>query len=243
MKLIKRLEAHFRTQESTPAPFSHTYRLSIDFNQTLDLEYKLVYTGRENMLEEELTEEGFSINDDLDIKGSISLTWQSDIFRLLKESQKAKKSAEDFMEITVFDENGSESFFPKDSSYFYYLFQEMIQGVFETTKKELPLELQFVSNQKEQQKHYHFKAHFADRKVSLKVQRNAKTETKNLDWQNLRDILENMFDNVEFDEDLAIEGIPKKTGFFVELQGFWFEHKKGVVGEGIDFVKKYLERF
>ena len=65
----------YQTAENLPAPYAHAIEINGKFAQNqvdetplLELSFELTYLGREDFTEEELLEEGFTINDDFELK-------------------------------------------------------------------------------------------------------------------------------------------------------------------------------
>ncbi len=90
--MMKKIRIEFRTLD-VPAPFAHDYTLSLELDKDIKARYQINYKGRENLSEEEIIEEGYTLDDDFEWKGEINSAWLQQIESLL-DFQSSEKDIE-----------------------------------------------------------------------------------------------------------------------------------------------------
>jgi hypothetical protein len=228
----------FQTAENLPAPYAHAIEINgkIEQNQVgeipqLILSFELTYLDREDFSEEELLEEGFSLNDNFTWSGTLPKVWSDIVFGNLKSAKVLEiKSLEPHQEFWQIDfEN--KTFYPKDTEQFKYLLEELQQAIYEKAEREFPLKLSFLKNQAGDNVEVEINATFVDRQLSYKRTNLAegKTEQKNLVWDEMNFILKNTFSG-DFDATFALKSKPTFKGLFVNVgDEFWYEVGKSLM--------------
>lgn len=224
----------YQTAENLPAPFAHAIEINGVISQDvqhLEISFELTYLDREEFTEDELAEEGFTINDNFSWKGTLPKIWSDVVFGNLKSANVLHiKSLEPHQEFWQVDfEN--KSFYPKDTEQFKYLIEELQQAVYEKAEKESPLRLTFLKNQSGELIEVDVQASFVERKLEFKRNdlNNAQNETKILPWEELNFILKNTFSG-DFEGDFALKNRPSHKGLFVNAgDELWYEVGKSLL--------------
>jgi len=236
--MIIAFEFIFETPQNLPPPFSHTYRLLGKFDHIFSLNYELFYTGRDQLSTEEIWEEGFSEDDNVQYQSELPSIWKNEILRLLKNVESTSKNPEShenrlFLRIYHQHKDNTQKvqeLIPKNSKVWEQTMQELIQALLEIQKIELPLVLTFLQTQRSHFTKVIIEVLFAERKVKLLISNNQhKNNTKRVGWQEMRQLVDMTFNN-EFDLEKAQTKFPKTYGFFINLgDEFWFEAEKSVL--------------
>jgi len=155
-----RIELSYQTQ-GIPAPYAFSAYFNIwKGDKHLDLEFKQQYLDREEVSAEEVLAEGFSENDDYNWNGELSGNWGAALDTLLNAELLDHPQNDFYIHLAKEDHQGFPNL-PDD-----VLIQELIQAVFEASKREAPLTFSFSLNGKEQSLSWHFtsRAAFLDQK-------------------------------------------------------------------------------
>src|SRR5688572_9901646 len=79
-----------------PPPYSHVFRLMLDWsNGDLDVVLDLHYTDREDLTNEEILDEGFTLNDDYSYKGTLNTVWIKPLQQLFDKSKWTNREIEE----------------------------------------------------------------------------------------------------------------------------------------------------
>ena len=228
----------YQTAENLPAPYAHAIEINGKFAQNqvdetpqLELSFELTYLGREDFTEEELLEEGFTINDDFTWNGTLPKIWSDVVFGNLKSANelfiKSLEPHQDFWQI----EFEGKTFYPKNIDGFKYLIEELQQAVFEKAGREAGLKLTFLKYQSGENIEVEITASFVERKLHFKRTNllDSTKDTKFLEWDELNFILKNTFSG-EFIADFALSTKPTYKGVFVNTgDELWYEVGKSLL--------------
>ncbi len=231
--MITAFEFIFETPENLPPPFSHTYRLQGDLNQSFLLDYEVFYTGREQLSDEEITDEGFTINDNVGHQGEMPTIWKNDILRLLREAMPAPEmpsEEENRLYLKIIHDTGKvQEFIPKYPENWERIMQEMIQGLLEIQKIELPLVLGYKKASKNNTLKIIAEIHFAKKQGKLLIYKNKNTPiSKLIHWQTAQKLMNLTFRN-EFEIEDIFRNEPKNYGFFINMgDEYWLQVNKSV---------------
>ena len=231
----------YQTAENLSPPFAHAIELSgeIEQNKELSLSFELTYLGREQLSEEEITDEGFSMNDDFSWKGTLPDVWKDILFGNLKSTKPLRiqglEPHQDFWQI----EFESRPFYPSNADKLFYLIEEIQQAVFEKAERELPLNLTFFKNQADDIKEVNIKASFVERRLEIIRKNPDETISKisELPWEELNFILKNTYSG-DFLAELAFAKRPSHKGTFVNIgDDLWYEVGKSLLIEAYKIQK------
>jgi len=233
---MEKIKIEFKTHE-VPAPFAHQYSLTLTIDEEIKAAYEIKYLGREDIAIEEILAEGFSEEDDFEWKGIIDASWKESILSL--SQTKSQKDLSEFNEFTQTeliisrnDESETHRFY--DHEELEYNVQEIVQALFETSKKESPLHIYLLKGQ--DQKKYEFKLSFAKR--SCTISQKGKT-IKQMTWENGKSFLSLVYQPAY----QLNPSKPTKNGVFISFdENEWYSvNKIEEVEDLIGFESRLLE--
>jgi hypothetical protein len=214
-----------------PPPFCYRYTIKLIREEELLASLKMEYYDREEITEEEIFDEGFTLNDDFEWKGKLPHIWNKELQKQLQSSNwRTDLDAESrtpALEVRISNRDQSEILYPADNEAWEILSQEIIQAIFELAGKEAPLKIQFYSielNTKSVDLQLAFK--FALRTVQS---RSITGNAAKISWNDGRKLLRYIY----FFDYLPENGTPKKptnVGNYINVgDGFWYDlkHFKG----------------
>ncbi|WP_305952068.1 hypothetical protein [Emticicia oligotrophica] len=223
----------YQTAENIPAPFAHAIEINgnIEQNKDLELSFELTYLDREDLSEEDLLEDGFTLNDDFSWQGNLPNVWSDVVLGNLKTANelniKSLEPHQDFWQV----EFEGKTFYPKNTDTFKYLIEELQQAVFEKAGKEASLKITYLKYQGAENTEVIVSASFVERKLQIfknDLVQNTK-ENKILPWDELNFILKNTFSG-EFEADFAHGKKPVHKGLFVNAgDELWYEVGKSLL--------------
>jgi len=232
-----------------PPPFCYRYTIKlIRDEKELLASLSMEYYDREEVTEEEIIDEGFTLNDDFQWKGRLPSLWKKELEKQLQSSNWLKnldaESSASILEIRISDRDQSEILHPADKDAWEIFSQELIQAIFELSGKEAPLQIQFCSieaNKKSIFLELAFK--FEQRMV---YSRSITGKAAKISWNDGRKLLRYIY----FFDYLPENGTPKNpttAGNFINVgDGFWHDlscfeggKQKGKAEKLIDLLKSY----
>lgn len=227
-----------------PPPYSHVYRISLDWSKgELQAKLDLHYTDREELSENEILDEGFTPNDDYSYDGPLNNTWIKAISEKLANTKWSGKSLEEGGIIIKPIESGNvgKVKVPADQEDWIVFGQDIIQAIYETSKKEAPLTIHYRLVDTETIKDCFITIRFSDREVIF----TEGNETRKINWEYTVQLMKLIF-TPDYHYELAKEEPGKKRGAYIECgDGLWHELGKGVVNidPSNDVVKRIKEIF
>lgn len=208
-----------------PPPFCYQYNINIEkksaaeYHVDLDLEYY----DRDEVTEEEIFDEGFSMEDNCKWAGELPVIWGERLEEKLnttnwKKKPNFNKTGTEFI-LKLVKQGVSELMQPVELRPWEMLAQEIIQTVFELSGKEAPLHIIFVSgNSKDQNKKADFTFSFAHQQVTL-----ISRSKKNIEWEEGQKLLKYIF-GFDYMPEESFDEIPNDTGNYISPgDGFWYE--------------------
>lgn len=210
-----------------PPPFCHKYKIAVSksdhdkYQITLNLEYY----DRDEITEEEIFDEGFTLDDDYKWNGELPLVWGQEIENKVKSTNRKKKPSRSKDEsefiIRVVQDNQSEILQPASSRIWEIFIQEIIQAVFELSKKEAPLQISFISgSSKNQNQKIDFTFSFANRSVLRDSSQKGK---KAIDWLEGQNLLKYIF-AIDYLPENSFEKIPSADSNYISPgDGMWYD--------------------
>jgi hypothetical protein len=206
------------------------------------------YTQREELTEDEIFDEGFSLDDDYHYLGEISSVWASPIKELYAKSKWAvnKKFIEDGgIQLLAKDIHGKiVRAVPVNQQDWQILTQEIIQAIYETNKKEAPLTIRFLRILSGESFLYTLTAKFSSRKIDFDLNGNE----INIEWDDAKVLLTDIY-LPDYDYDQAKESQPQKNGDYIDCgDGWWHELGKGVINIDPEYdalykIKQFFKKY
>lgn len=217
-----------------PPPFTYQYVLSAQFNEDeLLVDFKMEYVGREELEEDEIIAEGFTLNDDFIYKGVLPSIWKQELINQLDKTTYFKDIPSDYpihVKIDGLGESQPFEGYPADLKNWEYFLQELVQGIFESGKRELPLEVAFKeirSNVLEEDAVVNVS--FSER--TARIAKTAKGRERReiiIPWKSLKRILKAIYMPDYFPEN-ALTKIPTKDGKYINPgDGLWYQFGKAL---------------
>ncbi|UJP67134.1 hypothetical protein IPZ59_17570 [Mongoliitalea daihaiensis] len=242
---ISRLEIEYDSG-FIPPPFSHIFKIKLGFGKKfIDTQLYLEYTHREDLTEEEILDEGFTLNDDFTYQGEIPLIWEEPIKSLYAKSNWSNKKLneeEGGIKLLVKDIHGKiVRTIPANQQDWMILAQDVIQAIYELSKKEAPLKINYLIINDQTKTSIEVQMKFSIRTVDVLIDGKQKTA----DWEETKKLLSNVF-TPDYDYGIAKEQKPTKSGEYIECgDGFWHDTQKGLINLDQDYnaVKHIREGF
>lgn len=133
----------YQTQ-TLPPPYAFALVISAEVSHEVTVNFQMEYLDREELSEEEILAEGFTLDDDLQWKGKLGNNWKDPLSKL-KDIRYQKDPFDDsYVHVQI---DSVERGFPSDWMKAERLTQELIQAVFEGAERELPLRI-LISDEK-----------------------------------------------------------------------------------------------
>jgi hypothetical protein len=222
----------FQTAEVVPAPYANfqTIKLHMISEDDLTVDFSIKYTDREDLEEEEIIEEGFTMEDDFTWKGALPATWIKEFNEIYGSSkivrQREEKEFEDFIEIEIEEGDKRVTVYPVDKERWVYFLQEFMQAILETAGRELPFELTYLDYDAEPKSEVALKASFATKSFTMSENGGV---LKTLDWGFLQKVMDTVY-RAEFIYDNASEKKPTKSGKYLYIgDQLWYQMGVAVV--------------
>ena len=232
----QRLNIHYETR-TFPPPYAYAYDLLMQWDeQTLDVQLTWQYTDRDELSEEEVLEEGFTVDDDFRWQGQLPSVWIPVLNTLLDAtalSPVASAPRETLLTITTTDTRehtvrGTPDNFPQ----WEYSLQELVQAVYEASQREHPLRIRYHDRRSDSPANITIEASFLHRRLTSTLRQGAKTTTRDMPWQALHDLLEVLY-LPDYDTEQSVAAQPEKPGHYVDPgDGRWYRLGSAVTNPG-----------
>ncbi len=237
---IKRLELEYDSG-IIPPPFSHAFKLKISFEKSfINTQFAIQYLDRDEISEDEIIGEGFTLEDDYTFLGEVPKVWEAPFKKLYSESTWSNKKEPDAaggIKILAKDIHGKMvRTIPNNQEDWQFLAQELIQAIYEINKKEAPLTIRYRNITNTSTMDYHITVKFSVRKVILEINE----EIHEVDWDKSKELLSYIF-LPDYDYSIASEKTPTKNGQYIDCgDGLWHKFGKGVINldDNFDAVSK-----
>lgn len=220
------------TNDSIPPPYAHFYRIEVNENPSyLTMSFEQKYTDREDLTEEEILDEGFSMDDDFSWKGSLNKIWKKQLEYLLDATRlnpHASTTSDYLIEITIQDQGNETKGFvsKKETQRWAYLIQELKQAVLESEKIEAPLQMEYHSIGDGRETVVQLNGSFADRTFTVRVDNRP---VEQLDWEVLQKTIDLIFNETEINQEESKSKRPSAPGNYLMIPGSgWFEIGTGI---------------
>jgi hypothetical protein len=227
------MRIQFQTNSFTPPPFAYAIEVELTETETgLDTGFQLTYLDRDQLDEEEILEEGFTLNDDFQWKGVLPAEWKAYLKELSEalalEDKTELEEQENFWQVTMDGKTG----YPDDEMLLEQFLQELQQAAYEAAAYEAPLHITFLRIQEGQEIKHEFNASFLKREFTA----NGKSKK----WSELQSFLNTVFGG-EFRPDQALQKYPRKNALYVNMgDDFWYELGKSYLIQP-SLIQKYLD--
>jgi hypothetical protein len=207
-----------------PPPFCHKYSIAISRGEIgLKGALNLEYYDRDEITEEEVFDEGFSLDDDFQWEGALPGLWEDELKSKLSGTNWTKKiDADDGSSLSVkISESGkSELLYPADRRVWEVFAQDIIQAIFELGEKELPLQIEYLHvGHKNQKQGLSLNYSFAQREATVL---NTNSDRKTIDWKEGQKLMQYIY-FFDFMPEGASDKIPNDPGDYINPgDGLWY---------------------
>ncbi len=230
------VEIYYQTV-SLPPPYSYYYSLrahSEDEVIRVCLDWK--YTDRGELTNEEIEEEGFSVNDDFSWEGTLPEVWRLAFYDLLRSTQWLPDTTtnDTSFRVTVNEPvKQATARSPRNAEAWEYFMQEVVQAVYEAAQREQPLQLaHLVFRKGSRPVELHWKASFLLRCFTQTLLLNGRQQERQVPWLQLRPLLQAWY-IPDYHSEKAEEGIPRQVGEYIDPgDGNWYQLGKAVTNPG-----------
>lgn len=196
-----------------PPPFAYAYTLDINLHKDeAEVKLDLEYLNRDHISIDEILSEGFTENDDYNWHGKLGKNWANHLASILKDPKLRTENDTDQIWIHVSLDN--KEGLVKDTEFWDYELQELIQAIYEKSKKEEKLKVKLLSNDDNKKRSYEIIGSFGDRKATI--------NNNEISWKIFREILTLSFSGSHSES--GTEG-PKAKGLWLntEPDPFYYE--------------------
>jgi hypothetical protein len=211
-----------------PPPYSHVFRLEMDWGKgELKVKLDLHYTEREELSEQEILDEGFTLDDDYSYKGGLNSVWVKPVQELYNKTRWTNKDIKDGgITVTALEKGKDEGLkIPSNQEEWQLMAQDVIQAIYETVKKELPLQISYRKVDHEEIVDCSLTVHFSNREVIFEKA----AQKRVIHWEYAIQLLKMVF-TPDYNYELAREEPGKKRGSYLECgDGYWHELGKGAI--------------
>lgn len=215
-----------------PPPYGYNYLLTAAIEKEgLKVKFRLEYIDREELEEEEILAEGFTLDDDFSFEGSLPDVWKNELLAQLAKTSFLKGNPEQYpihLKLNAPDETYEG--YPSDYDHWEYFLQELVQGIFEAGMKERPLELTFRSiDHKKQQEVITLKVSFLSRTAVKSMERSGKKVESTIAFKDLKKVLKAVY-MPDYIQETAHKKLPEKPGKYINPgDGLWYEFGKSLL--------------
>ncbi len=227
-----------------PPPYSHVFHLELDWSKgNLDCQLELHYTDREDLSEEEILDEGFSLQDDYSYKGSLNKVWVKPLEELFQKTKWTNKDIDEGGITITPTEKGKDLGLkiPSNQEEWQLMAQDLIQAIYETVKREAPLKVNYRKVDHETTTDCSLTVHFSNREVVF--EKNGKSRI--IHWEYAIQLMKMIF-TPDYHYELAKDAPGTKRGEYIDCgDGYWHQLGKGVdnIDPSFDAVGKIRQGF
>lgn len=217
---------YFRTADSIPPPYSNEVTIDAQFDDAdqIKIHFKQTYLDRDDLDEEEITEEGFTLDDDVTFEGTLNTAWK-DAFTLLAEKIKPCKEVNSAIHDATFIEIEQTKFSPSNADFFKRFIEQLQQAIFEIHGRESALNIEIRQISANNERSTKLEASFARRSYQQVINNQPVTQH----WNQLDEHLKLLFSG-DYYYEKATNKPPKRHGIFVNLGNeWWFEVGKSLL--------------
>lgn len=222
------------TTPELPAPYAFESKILLELTEENPaIDFSIRYIDRDRLTLEEIYDEGFTESDDFSWKGIIGKNWVPVIEETLQKTTLRKTKTPvvgNPMHILIVSEHTMEgadkSGVPSEYEMWEFLIEELTQAVYESGKKENPLEI--FARKIEMGKAYDviIKGSFQYREASIAINSDKQTS---LEWSVLKNYMKVLF-QADYLGELALAKSPKRNGIFISMdEKEWYEMGVAIV--------------
>ncbi|MPR36477.1 hypothetical protein [Salmonirosea aquatica] len=232
MKDWKSIRIKFQTAAGLPAPYSYFYTLQLTFEgKKLGIDLELHYLDRDELDEEMILEEGFSLNDDYSWVSTLPQTWQTELTtmmdKLVPMTSEEVGENENYLVVEIQLRTDKVAVFtPNDRPAWDYFQQELIQAIYEASGKERAFEMEYLEIEARNELRIQVDASFVNRNFSVKIN---DAPASSLNWKWTKEVMETVF-KADFLPVQNPDEEPRFSGKYLAVgDGVWYEFNETLV--------------
>jgi hypothetical protein len=232
MKDWKTIRIKFQTATGLPAPYSYFYTLQLTpEGKNLGASLTLQYLDRDELDEEMILEEGFSLDDDYSWTGTLPAIWQDQLNVALAKLAVAQSEEvpehENYLVVEVRATDGTGiDYMPTDLSFWDYFQQEIIQAIYEVSGKERAFTMEYLEIEATSELRIQIDASFAKRSFVVRLN---EAVPQALDWKWTKEVMETVF-KADFLPPSVPDELPRFSGKYLTTgDGVWYEFNETLV--------------
>ncbi|GAB3181613.1 hypothetical protein [Telluribacter humicola] len=223
---------NYQTAPVVPAPYAYYYTMRITPAEGggIQLQFDMKYLDREELDEDEIIGEGFTLNDDFSWQGNLPQVWVSELNSILTHSQYVQEAEEneleEFIEVVMTQQGDAESGSPEDKETWAYFLQELMQAIFEAAGRENQFEMEYLRINSQKETSISLNASFVNKTFSIQLDKQPREQ---MDWKKLEEVMGTVF-KAEFMSDQATETRPTHEGTYITTgDGLWYKLGEAVL--------------
>ena len=192
-----------------PPPYAFAYTLRLDFlPEALQIDFQLEYLNRSALTEEEILDEGYSLDDSFQWNGTLDLVWSRELKPAISETDLQEETEEDINIWIHFDVANEKKGLVTNPDEWEYRLQEVIQAIYEKAGHEKPLQMKFVDRQSGKRTFYELTGSFASRQCII--------NKKSISWQQMQSLMSEVF-SMDFEGEWSKN--PEDDGLWIDPDG------------------------
>ena len=250
---FKSAEVRYQTAPIVPPPYTHFYTLAFRpaFKEYLHVDLSITYTDREDLDEEDIIGEGFTLDDNYSWSGRLPLTWLETATSLIRKTRlqafdedKLTDNDEYFLLTLEQESGGAQSGVPTPKNDWQYFIQELMQAVYEASEREKPFEFTYLDHRSGSPTEVHLTGLFSRREVQVDIRRKGRNQTRTLPWNDLQSVMEAIYGVEYLPEEALAKPAPNKGQYLNLGEEEWYELGPAVVGPepALAYLRKTLDR-
>ena len=203
-----------------PPPFAMAYTISLDIKETCQVSLNIEYLDREELEEDEIYDEGFTLDDDFEWAGELGKNWAVILENYFNDVPISPKSEDlnHWLYVETNNEgNKTTGHIARPLEHLNFL-QQIVQACLEKAKREAPLMLELIVVSNSSKSHFKVRATFVEREFTI----NDKAKS----WSDLEQLMSIIY----FDEpeETKPSKRPNKEGYWIDYtaEGLYFKMKK-----------------
>ncbi|MCD8540742.1 MAG: hypothetical protein LRY55_13950 [Leadbetterella sp.] len=219
----------FQTSALLPAPYAYALQLDLREGErkTLVYDLEIEFLDRDTLTEEEILEEGFTLSDDVKVKGELPQTWLAELKTLLSRTEKTEKDELEENEDLWYLDTGKEAFYPKNAGQWADFTEQIRQAILEDSGLEKPLEITLTEISAAGKKTTIIRGSFA--RQTLIVEKEG--TRKSLKWSQLNTLLRDLYSG-DLHYELATTRPKSAEGIYLNFgDEYWFELGKSYINK------------
>lgn len=213
-----------------PPPFAFAYTLRLEFKSNeLLVDFQLEYLNRETLSEDEILDEGYSLEDKFGWTGTLGPEWVKELKTDIANAQLQKETEEHpiWIHFEIANEKSGLVINPDD---WEYRLQELIQAIYEKAGHEKPLQMKFIDREKGKSTFYELTGSFATRSCTI--------NQKSIPWQEMQTLMSEVF-SMEFEEEWTSK--PDEDGLWINPDGIsGYQAVEQMAGKRAQSTKKQI---